>query len=323
MVLTRTVDILTTIERIKLTCFEQLGPGYSVSGAMEYFHFCRMEVPRPVPESSRGSSGQGRSRSPMESRSRPLRPPPPSVVSDITDLRSLQHCHDEAYRLIEQGLTCDEEGKLEEAKTFYTNGLREVNRGLAVNCEQINGTQEQKDTAKTVQQKMNKTKLQIEYRLQSLQEKTSSRPPVPQTMEIDDPPSYEESMSSQHDINNADFIALGDSVMSEQSDTDSSLVANAAEIFAIPDGVQIFFITPEGYVSAPSYPSSLKIFKFTDSDPGASSVERPPAFLQVGSWLYPMSPGTTPVLHSSYGAYIFPDLTEGTPGNLQYTTVNA
>lgn len=271
-----------------------------------------MEVPRPAPERNGRSSGQERSRSPGDTRSQPFRPPPPSIVAEITDLRSLQHCHDEAYRLIERGLTSDEEGKSEEAKSSYTNGLREVNRGLAVNCEQIQGTQEQKDNAKSLQQKLNKTKLQIEYRLQSLQEK--SRPRVPQMMETDEPPSYEESMSSPNGISDAEFAALGDSVMSEQSESDSSLVANAAEIFSIPDGVQIFFITPEGYVSAPSYPSALKIFKFTDREAGASNTEHPPAFLQVGSWLYPMSPGTTPVLQSNYGAYMFPDLTSSTPG---------
>ena len=248
----------------------------------------------------------------MESRSRPVRPPPPSVVIDLSDLRSLQRCHDEAYRLIDRGLTCDEEAKLDEAKQCYMNGLREVNRLLAVNCEQIHGTQEQKDTAKSIQQKMNKTKLQIEYRLQSIVEKTQ---PVPQAMQTDEPPSYEESIASSDGVSNAEFVALGDSVMSEQSDTDGSLVANATEIYAIPDGVQIFFITPEGYVSAPSYPSSLKVFKFTDRNAG-TSMEHPPAFLQVGSWLYPMSPGTTPVLQSNYGAYIFPDLSENTPGNV-------
>ena len=150
----------------------------------------------------------------MESRSRPSRPPPPSVVTDLSDLRSLQRCHDEAYRLIDQGLTCDEEAKLDEAKQCYMNGLREVNRLLAVNCEQIQGTREQKDTAKSIQQKMNKTKLQIEYRLQSIVEKTQ---PVPQAMQMDEPPSYEESIASSDGVSNAEFVALGDSVMSEQT----------------------------------------------------------------------------------------------------------
>lgn len=274
-----------------------------------------MEVPRPAPERNGRSSGQERSRSAGDSRSRPLRPPPPNVVSEITDLRSLKQCHDEAYQNIQQGLNCDENEQFEESKSFYINGLRGINQVLAVNCEQIRETDEDKDAAKSIQQKMNKTKLQIEYRLQALQEKTKTRPPVPQTMETDEPPSYEESVSSPNGISNADFVALGDSVMTEQSETDGSLVANAAEIFSIADGVQIFYITPEGYVSAPSYPSSLKVFKFTDRDVGASNVEQPPAFLQVGSWLYPMSPGTTPVLQANYGAYIFPDLTSATPGS--------
>lgn len=276
-----------------------------------------MEVPRPAPERAGRSSGQERSRSPADSRSRPSRPPPPVSVTEISDLGSLQRCHDNAYRLIEEGLTCDEEGKVEEAKSLYINGLREVNRGLAVNCENIVGTVEEKDTAKTVQQKMNKTKLQIEYRLQSLQVKTKSVQQVPQAMETDQPPSYEESVSNPSGISNSEFEALGDSIMMDQSETDGSLVANATEIFSISSGVQIFFIAPEGYVSAPSYPSALKIFKFTDRETGTSSVEQPPAFLQVDSWVYPLSPGTSPVLQSSYGAYMFPDTASPTPGNVQ------
>ena len=276
----------------------------------------RMEVPQAAPERAGRRSGQNRSRSPDDTRSRPARPPPPSSVTEITDLRSLQRCHDDAYRLIEQGLSCDEEEKVQEAQNAYINGLREVNRGLAVNCEQLNGTDEQKEAAKSIQQKMIKTKLQIEYRLQSLQEKTNSRPQAQQAMETEQPPSYEESMSmsSHNGISHAEFEALGDSVMSEESETDGSMVANAAEIFSIAEGVQIFFITPEGYVSAPSYPSALKMYKFTDRVAGASNVGQPPAFLQVGSWMYPLSPGTTPVLQANYGAYIFPDMTSSTPG---------
>ena len=273
----------------------------------------RMEMPQAAVR----DSGQSRSRSPGDARSRPQRPPPPSSVTEITDLRSLQRCHDDAYRLIEHGLSCDEEEKVQEAQTSYVNGLREVNRGLAVNCEHLSGTEEDKNTAKSIQQKMLKTKMQIEYRLQSLREKTNSGHQAPQAMETEQPPSYEESMSmsSHNGISHDEFAALGDSVMSEESESDSSLVANAAEIFSIPEGVQIFYITPEGYVSAPSYPSALKMFKFTDRPAGASNVEQPPAFLQVGNWMYPLSPGTTPVLQANYGAYIFPDMTSSTPGN--------
>jgi len=92
--------------------------------------------------------------------------------------------------------------------------------------------------------------------------------------------------------------------------TDAQLLSpNATEIFNIPTGVQIFFITPEGYVSAPSYPSALKVFRFNeDVSSEASNVMQPSAFLQVGDWFYPLQQGSSPALRTPYGAYIFPDM---------------
>jgi spartin len=98
-------------------------------------------------------------------------------------------------------------------------------------------------------------------------------------------------------------------------------IADAVLVFYIPDGVQIFFITPEGYVSAPSYPSSLAIYQFTDDvlaghkNGATSSAEAPPAFLQIGDWMYPLLPGHSPVLHANWGAYVFPDVSAVDPGS--------
>ena len=39
-------------------------------------------------------------------------------------------------------------------------------------------------------------------------------------------------------------------------------------------------------------------------------------FLQVGEWCFPLMPAQSPVLHSFYGAYIFPDPTNPKPGKL-------
>ncbi len=40
-----------------------------------------------------------------------------------------------------------------------------------------------------------------------------------------------------------------------------------------------------------------------------------PAFLQVGSWVYPLIPGKSPVLKSNEGSYLFPDIDESIEGN--------
>lgn len=59
-----------------------------------------------------------------------------------------------------------------------------------------------------------------------------------------------------------------------------NLGVDADELILIPQGVQIFFVTPDGQVSAPSYPGYLRIVKFLDTDSEVAQ-NRPPAFLQV------------------------------------------
>ncbi|XP_052794944.1 spartin-like [Mya arenaria] len=245
----------------------------------------------------------GSSRSPQQS-SRPSRPPPPRSVPAVITVATLQECHDNAYKLIEQGLSSDEQGKPDEAKAFYDSGMKAVEHALKINCESILGTNDEKDKAKMIQQKLNKTKLQIEYRLQALRASEIATPSAPQSMDVEFPPSYEYATSLD-----AQYASLGDSIMAGESTEGQSLTANATEIFSIPEGVQIFFISPEGNVSAPSYPSALKVFKFTEQPAsGANNVVQPAAFLQVGDWVYPLQPCASTAMRTQYGAYIFPDV---------------
>ncbi|XP_038617496.1 spartin isoform X2 [Tachyglossus aculeatus] len=93
-----------------------------------------------------------------------------------------------------------------------------------------------------------------------------------------------------------------------------SLGVDAEELILIPSGVQIFFVTPEGQVSAPSYPGYLRIVKFLDTTSEAAQ-SRPPGFLQVCDWLYPLLPNQSPVLSCSTGVYMFPDAMSQVPGS--------
>lgn len=251
----------------------------------------------------------------MDARPRGRTPPPrPPAVHQANreqnDFKSLQTLHDKAYKHIEKGLADDENENMDNAISNYRAGLQLLDKALAVDCEKLSESEDKKDSAKQMQQKMTKTKLQIEYRLQSLQVQrnvTARHPSTP--MELDGPPSYEDVMSESgtNSMTDASFQSLGDSIMSDESS--EVFVADASEVYSIPDGVQIFFITPEGYVSAPSYPSALKIFKFVN-EATHSTVPRPPAFLQVGNWVYPLQTGASPALHASNGAYVFPDTAE-------------
>uniref|UniRef100_A0A8C8SKL6 Spartin n=1 Tax=Pelusios castaneus TaxID=367368 RepID=A0A8C8SKL6_9SAUR len=93
-----------------------------------------------------------------------------------------------------------------------------------------------------------------------------------------------------------------------------SLGVDADELILIPQGVQIFFVTPDGQVSAPSYPGYLRIVKFLDTE-SAMAQNRPPAFLQVCDWLYPLMCNQSPVLCCNTGVYMFPDMMAQVPGS--------
>ena len=123
------------------------------------------------------------------------------------------------------------------------------------------------------------------------------------------PPSYDDAMCTAS-------AALPSSISSNSHLANTN---NADLLCRIDTGVQIYFITPEGYVSAPSYPSCLSIYLLTDGPHQASSAtncECLPAFLQVGDWIYPLLPDQSPVLRTQWGSYIFPDVSSSVPGNL-------
>uniref|UniRef100_A0A8C6SJD5 Spartin n=1 Tax=Neogobius melanostomus TaxID=47308 RepID=A0A8C6SJD5_9GOBI len=85
------------------------------------------------------------------------------------------------------------------------------------------------------------------------------------------------------------------------------------ELLYVPHGVQIFYVTPEGDVSAPSYPGYLRLVKFTHEAP-ETVPNRPPAFLQVCDWLYPLMAQQSPVLLCSSGVFMFPNMLAPGPG---------
>ncbi|XP_060764269.1 spartin a isoform X2 [Neoarius graeffei] len=88
-------------------------------------------------------------------------------------------------------------------------------------------------------------------------------------------------------------------------------------LFCLPHGVQIFFVTPDGQVSAPSYPGYLRITlnsnQHYDSD-DTNDTRHPLAYLQVCDWNYPLFPDL-PVLLSNSGVFTFPDTMAAVPGS--------
>ncbi len=250
--------------------------------------------------------------------SRPERPPPPPPptqrqaqprrqTTQDDRITNITNFHDEAYLYIEQGLSCDELGQTEQATFLYKKAITSIDKAVEINS---NATNKQGASWEIVHQmiiKMIKTKAQMSSRIDHLltTDAAAARGVT------DPPPSYEAATSIMQTDDTFDSI-MNDNELNASQES----LANATELFCIEDGVQIFFITPEGYVSAPSYPSALVICKLDQQQAQcASNMDTPPAFLKVGDWMYPLLPGSSPVLRADWGAYIFPDVTASQPGN--------
>ncbi|XP_075276562.1 spartin isoform X1 [Opisthocomus hoazin] len=135
------------------------------------------------------------------------------------------------------------------------------------------------------------------------------------------PPAYTPQATNGHftvsyGTDSGEFSSVGEDYYSKctQPPPLENLGVDADELILIPQGVQIFFVTPDGQVSAPSYPGYLRIVKFLDADSGTAQ-NRPPAFLQVCDWLYPLMCNQSPVLCCNTGVYMFPDTMSQIPGS--------
>ncbi|MED6275382.1 hypothetical protein CHARACLAT_026024 [Characodon lateralis] len=135
------------------------------------------------------------------------------------------------------------------------------------------------------------------------------------------PPAYSPQAADGHvsisyGTESGEMSLVGDDFYSRTSTSTSSpqsMGEDGEELLYIPYGVQIFFVTPEGQVSAPSYPGYLRLVKFT-SDFSDRMPRRPPAFLQVCDWLYPLMSVDSPVLLCNTGVFMFPDMMAPGPG---------
>ncbi|XP_019379931.1 PREDICTED: spartin isoform X2 [Gavialis gangeticus] len=135
------------------------------------------------------------------------------------------------------------------------------------------------------------------------------------------PPAYTPQATDGHytvsyGTDSGEFSSVGEEYYKKCTQPPSleSLGVDADELILIPQGVQIFFVTPDGQVSAPSYPGYLRIIKFLDTD-SEMARNRPPAFLQVCDWLYPLMCDQSPVLCCNSGVYMFPDMMSQVPGS--------
>ncbi|NXX74115.1 SPART protein, partial [Urocolius indicus] len=150
---------------------------------------------------------------------------------------------------------------------------------------------------------------------------TSPSSAKPLRLPSEAPPAYTPQATNGHftvsyGTDSGEFSSVGEDYYHESTQPPplENLGVAVDELILIPRGVQIFFVTPDGQVSAPSYPGYLRIFKFLDTDREAAQ-NLPSAFLQVCDWLYPLMCNQSPVLCCNTGVYMFPDSMSQIPGS--------
>ncbi|KAM9469567.1 spartin b isoform 2-T3 [Clarias gariepinus] len=265
---------------------------------------------------------------------------------DRARMQVIKDGYERAFECINRALSEDEAGHKTEALKLYRQGRQYLLRALSVPTSGDECVGAQWDSARQMQQKMQETLNNIMSRLTVLENSTdisapSSVPgpsneasshnlyptlpqrPAPPTVlfsnnqpaRTDQPPAYSPQaavghVSISYGTASGELSLVGDEFYSQTSSSNTSpqfLGEEGEELLFLPNGVQIFFVTPEGHVSAPSYPGYLRIVKFTN-DSSEMMPSRPPAFLQVCDWLYPLMTTDSPVLLCNTGVYMFPDL---------------
>ncbi|KAF5899590.1 spartin-like isoform X2, partial [Clarias magur] len=265
---------------------------------------------------------------------------------DRARMQVIKDGYERAFECINRALSEDEAGHKTEALGLYRQGRQYLLRALSVPTSGDECVGPQWDSARQMQQKMQETLNNIMSRLTVLENSPDTsapscvpgptnaasshnlypalpkRPPPPtvlfsnsQPAGTDQPPAYSPQaalghVSISYGTASGELSLVGDEFYTQTSSSNTSpqiLGEEGEELLFLPNGVQIFFVNPEGHVSAPSYPGYLRIVKFTN-DSSEMMPSRPPAFLQVCDWLYPLMTTDSPVLLCNTGVYMFPDL---------------
>uniref|UniRef100_A0A673C906 Spartin n=1 Tax=Sphaeramia orbicularis TaxID=375764 RepID=A0A673C906_9TELE len=252
---------------------------------------------------------------------------------DNARLQVIKDGYERAFECINKGLTVDEAGQKAQALELYKKGRQHLLRGISVPSHGEECVGSSWESARQMQKKMQETLDNITTRLAILETNSDpapgpssscSGPCSPSRQSVgpgEQPPAYSPQaadghMSISYGTDAGEMSLVGDEFYSHTTNSTpspQSMGEEGEELLYIPHGVQIFFVTPEGQVSAPSYPGFLRLVKFT-SDSSERMPNRPPAFLQVCDWLYPLMAMNSPVLLCNTGVFMFPDMMAPGPG---------
>lgn len=232
---------------------------------------------------------------------------------DNARLQVIKDGYERAFECINKGLSADEAGSKAQALELYKRGRQHLLRAISVPSRGEECVGSSWEAARQMQQKMQETLNNITTRLAILEtsadsdaapaapaetlypklstkEEPERRDPaaVPPPVPAEQPPAYspqaaEGHLSISYGTETGEMSLVGDEFYSRTSTSTpstQSMGEDGEELLYVPHGVQIFFVTPEGQVSAPSYPGYLRLVKFT-GDHAGTVPDRPPAFLQV------------------------------------------
>uniref|UniRef100_A0A673MEM6 Spartin n=1 Tax=Sinocyclocheilus rhinocerous TaxID=307959 RepID=A0A673MEM6_9TELE len=266
------------------------------------------------------------------------------------EIRAIRENYKKALQCLNSGLQYDEVGNKDQALLLYKLGRRHLLRGLEVNTHGERCVGRHWDFARQTQLKMSVTLNTITDRLGVLESTASSgqrlyptlpvlqdpqpvvttRAPVSAsggasahpasptagfTAPAQLPPAYTQQPTEGHlslsHGGNRPFQAALNQTPQRQAFAPVNLREAGMEILFLPSGVQMFFVSAEGHVSAPSYPGYLRIIIYNSQNSNASYA---PAYLQVCDWIYPLYLDS-PVFLSNKGVFTFPDTTAAVPGS--------
>lgn len=218
----------------------------------------------------------------------------------------LKRNYDKAYSHINQAHTLDDQMKANEAIDGYVRGIRYMNSAIGLwseLCREYPKESQLSNMGKKMEKltvNLTKARQRVDVLSEFLNSVSSCDKVVGRS---DPPPSYNATLAKQN-------------CHQQRAGGEAGAMTDATLLFLIDGGIQIYFISGDGTVSTPSYPSSLAVYRFVDGAACRRTADSPPAFLQVGDWIYPLVPSISPVLYASWGAYVFPDVTACTPGGV-------
>ncbi|XP_042859722.1 spartin-like isoform X2 [Penaeus japonicus] len=274
----------------------------------------------------------------------PPRPAPPTTLMMNTEAATQEEefvkTYREAYKYIDHGITLATQNLHTQAGSVLQKGLAFIDKALTIKIENFDCSGEKIQQYAEMQNKMRCTRKEVLNHFTDSQSVSSQSGGATASGLEDAPPSYEdylrsldsgtsssEGANASTSTSTASYPRLSalnpqvqEAAFSEIS-SESPIVTpvmspqNGEMIFQIENGVQIFFIYPDGRVTSPSYPSFLAVFTFPEPIGHSTGPNAARGFLQVGEWSYPLIPARSPVLHSFYGAYMFPDVTNSVPGS--------